>query len=156
LGQNVFNVDELIAFEFKGINFQGKVKEISIRSSEQLSGEGEDLPIAPYGPNGTFFHLLELFKRIKIRLGQPPYGIFNKSTACMFIKSTDATIKIVGSEKMVQQAPIIDPKFKFEELGIGGLDEEFKQIFRRAFASRIFPAQIIAQMGTRHVKGVFF
>eukprot|EP00526_Cylindrotheca_closterium_P007020 CAMPEP_0113613192 /NCGR_PEP_ID=MMETSP0017_2-20120614/6510_1 /TAXON_ID=2856 /ORGANISM="Cylindrotheca closterium" /LENGTH=752 /DNA_ID=CAMNT_0000522293 /DNA_START=75 /DNA_END=2333 /DNA_ORIENTATION=+ /assembly_acc=CAM_ASM_000147 len=44
--------------------------------------------------------------------------------------------------------------FDFEKLGIGGLDSEFNQIFRRAFASRIWPAHIIKQMGINHVRGM--
>lgn len=44
--------------------------------------------------------------------------------------------------------------FDFEKLGIGGLDAEFNQIFRRAFASRIWPAHIIKQMGINHVRGM--
>ncbi len=35
----------------------------------------------------------------------------------------------------------------FQKLGIGGLDEEFKDIFRRAFASRVFPPHIISKWG---------
>lgn len=33
-------------------------------------------------------------------------------------------------------------------MGIGGLDREFSDIFRRAFASRVFPPDIVEQMGT--------
>ena len=44
--------------------------------------------------------------------------------------------------------------FDFEKLGIGGLDSEFNQIFRRAFASRIWPAHIIKQMGINRVRGM--
>lgn len=32
-------------------------------------------------------------------------------------------------------------------MGIGGLDNEFNAIFRRAFASRVFPPEIIEQLG---------
>lgn len=32
-------------------------------------------------------------------------------------------------------------------MGIGGLDREFSDIFRRAFASRVFPPDIVEQMG---------
>ncbi|KAL3823868.1 hypothetical protein ACHAXA_004140 [Cyclostephanos tholiformis] len=39
-------------------------------------------------------------------------------------------------------------------LGIGGLDAEFNQIFRRAFASRIWPAHVIKQLGINHVRGM--
>ena len=49
---------------------------------------------------------------------------------------------------------IIKHDFNFESMGIGGLDNEFAQIFRRAFASRIFPPGLIEKMGIQHVKGI--
>ena len=33
-------------------------------------------------------------------------------------------------------------------MGIGGLDAEFNAIFRRAFASRVFPPEVVYQLGT--------
>jgi vesicle-fusing ATPase len=39
-------------------------------------------------------------------------------------------------------------------MGIGGLDSEFSTIFRRAFASRIFPPGLIDKLGIQHVKGI--
>lgn len=42
---------------------------------------------------------------------------------------------------------IINPEWNFERMGIGGLDKEFSDIFRRAFASRVFPPDIVEQMG---------
>ena len=39
-------------------------------------------------------------------------------------------------------------------MGIGGLDKEFSSLFRRAFASRLFPPEVIAQLGVKHVKGM--
>ncbi len=38
-------------------------------------------------------------------------------------------------------------------MGIGGLDAEFSAIFRRAFASRIFPPSLVEKLGIQHVKG---
>ena len=32
-------------------------------------------------------------------------------------------------------------------MGVGGLDTEFNAIFRRAFASRVFPPEIVEQLG---------
>ncbi|KAJ5989186.1 hypothetical protein N7481_004396 [Penicillium waksmanii] len=49
---------------------------------------------------------------------------------------------------------IIQPGFKFEDMGIGGLDSEFSTIFRRAFASRIFPPGLVEKLGIHHVKGL--
>lgn len=48
---------------------------------------------------------------------------------------------------------ILAPNFKFEDMGIGGLDTEFSAIFRRAFASRIFPPGLVEKLGIQHVKG---
>ena len=33
-------------------------------------------------------------------------------------------------------------------MGIGGLDTEFNAIFRRAFASRVFPPEVVYQLGS--------
>jgi vesicle-fusing ATPase len=38
-------------------------------------------------------------------------------------------------------------------MGIGGLDKEFSDIFRRAFASRVFPPSVVEKLGIKHVKG---
>lgn len=42
---------------------------------------------------------------------------------------------------------IINPDWDFNKMGIGGLDNEFSAIFRRAFASRVFPPEVIEQLG---------
>lgn len=39
-------------------------------------------------------------------------------------------------------------------MGIGGLDAEFAEIFRRAFASRVFPPALVEKLGIEHVKGL--
>jgi vesicle-fusing ATPase len=52
------------------------------------------------------------------------------------------------------RSDIIKPDFNFENLGVGGLDKEFGDIFRRAFASRVFPVSVVQKLGIRHVKGI--
>ena len=39
-------------------------------------------------------------------------------------------------------------------MGIGGLDNEFSDLFRRAFVSRTVLTEVINQLGIQHVKGV--
>lgn len=39
-------------------------------------------------------------------------------------------------------------------MGIGGLNDQFIQILRRAFASRVFPPEVTEQLGVKHVKGI--
>jgi len=46
--------------------------------------------------------------------------------------------------------------FKFnamQELGVGGLDAEISELFRRLFASRAIPKETLSAIGATHVKG---
>ncbi|RKF60539.1 Vesicular-fusion protein sec18 [Erysiphe neolycopersici] len=81
-------------------------------------------------------------------------GILTRQTAITFYKDAKSIIKLKGSSKRPAANSIIAPDFKFENLGIGGLDTQFSAIFRRAFASRVFPPGLIEKMGIRHVKGL--
>jgi vesicle-fusing ATPase len=38
-------------------------------------------------------------------------------------------------------------------MGIGGLGHQFETMFRRAFASRIFPG-LVKELGINHVRGI--
>jgi len=49
---------------------------------------------------------------------------------------------------------LINPEWDFEKMGIGGLDKEFSTIFRRAFASRLYPPEYIEQLAMKHVRGI--
>jgi vesicle-fusing ATPase len=80
-------------------------------------------------------------------------GILLAKTAINFTKASDSTIKLSGSQSAAPTS-IIKPNFNFADLGIGGLDEEFSNIFRRAFVSRIFPPSVVEKMGIQHVKGL--
>jgi vesicle-fusing ATPase len=81
-------------------------------------------------------------------------GILTRHTAITFFKDAKTPIKLKGSARRPAANSIIAPDFKFEDMGIGGLDTEFSAIFRRAFASRIFPPGLIEKLGIQHVKGI--
>ena len=49
--------------------------------------------------------------------------------------------------RKASQQTIINPDWNFNKMGIGGLDNEFSAIFRRAFASRVFPPEVVQQLG---------
>ncbi|XP_052427108.1 vesicle-fusing ATPase [Carassius gibelio] len=70
-------------------------------------------------------------------------------------KSESSSLNLIGKAKTRgSRQSIINPDWNFERMGIGGLDKEFSDIFRRAFASRVFPPDIVEQMGCKHVKGI--
>jgi len=81
-------------------------------------------------------------------------GILTPETAITFYKSPESNIRIKASAKRPPPNAIIQPNFKFEDMGIGGLDSEFGAIFRRAFASRIFPPGLVEKLGIQHVRGI--
>lgn len=81
-------------------------------------------------------------------------GILTAHTAINFYKDAKTPIQLKGSSRRPAANSIVAPDFKFENMGIGGLDTEFSTIFRRAFASRIFPPGLVEKLGIQHVKGI--
>ena len=81
-------------------------------------------------------------------------GILTRTTQMNFFKDAKSGINLKASARRPAANAILQPSFKFEDMGIGGLDKEFSAIFRRAFASRIFPPGLIQNMGVQHVKGI--
>ncbi|XP_072502040.1 vesicle-fusing ATPase isoform X2 [Notamacropus eugenii] len=89
-------------------------------------------------------------KRQKIEVG---LVVGNSQVA--FEKADNSSLNLIGKAKTKEnRQSIINPDWNFEKMGIGGLDREFSDIFRRAFASRVFPPEIVEQMGCKHVKGI--
>nr|POE93314.1 vesicular-fusion protein sec18 [Quercus suber] len=81
-------------------------------------------------------------------------GILTKETRINYFKDARSPINLKGSNRRPAANSVVRPDFKFEDLGIGGLDKEFSDIFRRAFASRIFPPGLAEKIGIQHVRGI--
>ena len=77
-----------------------------------------------------------------------------KLTTVELIKNAKSTnLKIQGSSSG-KANQLFAKGFNFEEMGIGGLDAQFKEIFRRAFASRLVPPDVLKKLGQNHVRGM--
>ncbi|KKA27223.1 hypothetical protein TD95_003337 [Thielaviopsis punctulata] len=81
-------------------------------------------------------------------------GILTAESNVVFHRDASSELQLEGSMKRANTNAIIAPDFKFEDMGIGGLAGEFATIFRRAFASRIFPPAMVQKLGIQHVKGI--
>ena len=80
-------------------------------------------------------------------------GLMTKGTNLNFsIKKGTKLLKLQRSENTI--ISIVNPEFTFESMGIGGLDKQLSDIFRRAFATRKFPPVLLKKYGIKHVKGV--
>ncbi|KAG6866108.1 hypothetical protein C0991_008415 [Blastosporella zonata] len=133
-GNIVMSVNEILVFEYHGQKLKGTVKAISTvdLADEQRRGA---LSVSQKSGNQT-------------------WGIIMAKTDVTFLKEPGSAIKIKSSATKAPPNAILAPNFKFEDMGIGGLDTEFSEIFRRAFASRVFPPSIVEKLGIDHVKGI--
>jgi vesicle-fusing ATPase len=90
----------------------------------------------------------------QIRREPKARGILTNQTLINFHRDSQSGFNLKPSMNKANTNAILAPDFKFEDMGIGGLGDEFSTIFRRAFASRVFPPGLIAKMGIPHVKGM--
>jgi len=122
-------VGRSLAMEFEGIKLEFSIKALGNANLEE-------------GPNSEKY----------ANMGQ-----LLAPTVITFVKAEGAQPIILEGSHVANSGSgnnIFLNDFDFEKLGIGGLDSEFNQIFRRAFASRIWPSNIIKQMGIMHVRGM--
>ena len=135
----IFTVGQIIFFEYHGQNLKGVVKSLSVLelAAEQRRG---GVPGGAARAHGG---------------GHIDSGIIMEKTDVTFLKDPTSKIKIKSSARKAAPNAILAPNFKFEDMGIGGLDQEFSAIFRRAFASRVFPPGLVEKLGIQHVKGAW-
>ncbi|KAI8369852.1 P-loop containing nucleoside triphosphate hydrolase protein [Choanephora cucurbitarum] len=131
----MFTKGQFFVFEYHGVKFRATVRELDVVDLNVLKrGEVDARQEKP---------------RDAIR------GILMRETNIEFTKVEGSFLNLKQSKKKAMAAKaLIKPDFQFEDLGIGGLDDEFNAIFRRAFASRIFPPALVEKLGVQHVKGI--
>lgn len=131
--EQVFQPTQQILFDYKSLIFECYVKSIQVMSMVDSSSNKQ---------------VNNFMSSINAK------GILNGKTAINWFSNAPPQVPFKASATRMRPDAIIRPDFKFEDMGIGGLDTEFSQIFRRAFASRIFPPGLIDKLGINHVKGL--
>ena len=82
-------------------------------------------------------------------------ALLTPATSFVFEAAHNSAIKISNQKTSTVNSNLFKTKeFSFEKLGIGGLDAQFENIFRRAFSSRVFPKSVVQRLGIQHVKGM--
>ncbi|VDO03019.1 unnamed protein product [Rodentolepis nana] len=87
------------------------------------------------------------------------FGLLTGNTIITWERAPDSNLILVGKAAQgsgcgIGGMSIINPNWDFTQMGIGGLDKEFSDIFRRTFASRMFPPEASQQLGMKHVRGI--
>ncbi|CAG8562114.1 4008_t:CDS:10 [Diversispora eburnea] len=142
----MFSVGQVLVLEFHGVNLQIIIKSIQVADQDTISRVINDETFDPNVPNKGGVGAGEVKGQAGIRDGIR--GILTQQTAIHWSKAAESSIILKAQNSLIQ------PDFKFEDMGIGGLDTEFSAIFRRAFASRIFPPSLVEKLGIQHVKGI--
>ncbi len=78
-------------------------------------------------------------------------GFINENTI-MDIYSDDVTLNLVGSKLLKRD--LFRDDYNFEDIGIGGLNNELIGVFRRALSTRAVKPSIVENLGIKHVKGI--
>lgn len=145
LEEQVMEPGRIMAIDFEGTKLELTVKHMAVmetgkrskkRKDDDNGGGGGDAPPAAMG-----------------QLLAPTTIVFSRTEGGARLTLTGEHVAD-GSGGGGGATNLFTGDFDFEKLGIGGLDSEFNQIFRRAFASRIWPSHIIQQMGINHVRGM--
>ncbi|XP_077662453.1 vesicle-fusing ATPase isoform X3 [Eretmochelys imbricata] len=110
----------------------------------------------PYDTDKMAAEFIQQFNSLAFSVGQQiDVGLVVGNSQVAFEKAENSSLNLIGKSKTKEnRQSIINPDWNFEKMGIGGLDREFSDIFRRAFASRVFPPELVEQMGCKHVKGI--
>lgn len=134
---HIFTTGQLLVFEFRGIRLKLTVRGVDVVELHEI--QQQQRGGAPQQSHQS---------------GRADRGILIAQTQINFVSAPDAGVKIKASGNRPPPNAILQPNFKFEDMGVGGLDREFANIFRRAFASRIFPPALVEKLGIQHVKGM--
>jgi len=78
-------------------------------------------------------------------------GTITKSTK-ISVDTSDYKINLISSKLLKPE--LFQDDYKFENIGIGGLEREMISIFRDALCTRAYRPETIEKMGIKHVKGI--
>ncbi|KAK7112888.1 vesicle-fusing ATPase-like isoform X2 [Littorina saxatilis] len=130
-GNHSLTVDQPLIFSFDTKIYSLRVKEVEVLDFSQAKSQMSGKP----------------------KLAQ--IGMLTPNSGVVFEKTENSNLNLTGKSKgKSSYQSIINPDWDFNKMGIGGLDKEFSAIFRRAFASRVFPPEIVEQLGMKHVRGI--
>ncbi|KAL1523361.1 hypothetical protein AB1Y20_018305 [Prymnesium parvum] len=156
LSECVFEVDYVVKTRARGsepIDAPKLSAAILARFPRQFFSTGQTVAIEFCGEN--FLLRAGRLQGVKVDASEESVsrGMLVAQTSIVLQKAPGSPLVLKGGEGQ-RTNTLFKGDFSFEKMGIGGLDREFQDIFRRAFASRIFPAAVVRRMGVSHVKGM--
>ncbi|CAN1280771.1 Vesicle-fusing ATPase [Linum perenne] len=148
-----------LEFVKKGVNRTEQVDAVVLsnqlkkRFLNQVMTSGQRVPFEYHGTNYIFV-VNQAVVEGQEKSNDVERGMIASDTYFIFEASNASGIKIVNQREAASSNIFRQKEFNLQSLGIGGLSAEFADIFRRAFASRVFPPHVTSKLGIKHVKGM--
>lgn len=133
---------EVIKKKYSGTPINQSHTLFLIYGDSRFSIESSELEIDPLGP----LNENDDGKRYLVNFG------FLADDTNIELSSDSSNLKITS--KVMKAKALTKFGFNFNEMGVGGLDTEISNIFRRAFTTRLYPAAYLERYGIHHVKGI--
>ena len=133
---------EVIKKKYSGTPINQSHTLFLIYGDSRFSIESSELEIDPLGP----LNENDDGKRYLVKFG------FLADDTNIELSSDSSNLKITS--KVMKAKALTKFGFNFNEMGVGGLDTEISNIFRRAFTTRLYPAAYLERYGIHHVKGI--
>ncbi|KAG6424379.1 hypothetical protein SASPL_114797 [Salvia splendens] len=128
-------------------------KQIQNKFMNQVMTTGQRVTFEYHG-NGYIFTVNQATLEGKEKSHGMERGMISPETFIIYEASNSSGIKIVNQREGANSNIFRHKEFNLQSFGIGGLSAEFADIFRRAFASRVFPSHVTSKLGIKHVKGM--
>ncbi|KAG8490898.1 hypothetical protein CXB51_014081 [Gossypium anomalum] len=123
------------------------------RFINQVMTAGQKVTFEYHG-NNYIFTISQAQLEGQAAANAPERGMISSDTYFIFDAQNSSGIKVVNQREAASSNIFRHKEFNLQSLGIGGLSAEFADIFRRAFASRVFPPHVTNKLGIKHVKGM--
>nr|GMD40462.1 vesicle-fusing ATPase [Ipomoea batatas]GMD43711.1 vesicle-fusing ATPase [Ipomoea batatas] len=118
--------------------------QIRKRFGNQVMTAGQRVTFEYHG-NGYIFTVTQAQVEGYSKSNKIERGLLSSDTYIIFEASNASGIKITNQREAASSNIFRQKEFNLESLGIGGLSAEFADIFRRAFASRVFPPHVTSK-----------
>lgn len=130
-----------------------KTKTIMVSHEDEIKEKIKNAFKNYYFSNGQLLIMLYNDKNLilNVTIKSNKEGYLN-STTQINLKSDDVSLNFMSAKLL--RRDLFRDNYNFEEIGIGGLDKELINAFRRALSTRAYKPATAEKLGIKHVKGI--
>lgn len=133
------------------ISLNMKEKGIVVLHEEEIKEKIRNVFSGYYFSNGQSLLMMYNGKNMTLHITTKHEGFLSINTK-INITSADTSVNFVSAKLLKRD--LFRDDYNFEEIGIGGLNKELLNAFRRALSTRAYNANIAMKLGITHVKGI--